>query len=137
MSLTLTNGLAGLFSLGHPAFMTIGAYVAGDPDLPRRAQGIDAVGPARMAGATCSCRCFPALLAAGIVGAARQRLVGWPVLRLRGHYLAVATLGLIVIVQNLATNWDGITRGGAGLSGMPRLTGVWWAFGPAGDWSWR
>ena len=72
---------------------------------------------------------LPALLAAGVVGAAAAAAVGWPVLRLRGHYLAVATLGLIVIVQSLATNWDGITRGGAGLSGIPRLTGIWWAFG--------
>ena len=41
-------------------------------------------------------------------------MVGFPVLRLRGHYLAVATLGLIFIVQGLATNLDGYTRGALG-----------------------
>lgn len=128
VSLTVSNGLTGLFSLGHPAFMTIGAYVAAIlsypvrrktsmlPDLP------DAI-------ASTELPLMPSLVAGGLAGALVAFLVGFPVLRLRGHYLAVATLGLIVIVQSLATNWDGITRGGAGLSGVPRLTSVWWTFG--------
>ncbi len=128
VSLTLTNGFTGLFSLGHPAFMTIGAYVAAIltfsarrkpsmlPDLPAFLAGLEVP-------------LLPAVAAAGVVGALVAIVVGFPVLRLRGHYLAVATLGLIVIVQNLALNWDGITRGGAGLSGIPRLASVWWAFG--------
>lgn len=128
VSLTLTNGFTGLFSLGHPAFMTIGAYVAAIltfsvrrkpsmlPDLPAFLAGIELP-------------LLPAVAAAGVAGGFAALVVGFPVLRLRGHYLAVATLGLIVIVQNLALNWDGITRGGAGLSGIPRLASVWWAFG--------
>lgn len=128
VSLTLTNGFTGLFSLGHPAFMTIGAYVAAIltfsarrkpsmlPDLPAFLAGLELP-------------LLPAVLAAGVVGAVIALVVGFPVLRLRGHYLAVATLGLIVIVQNLALNWDGLTRGGAGLAGIPRLASVWWAFG--------
>ena len=128
VSLTLTNGLAGLFSLGHPAFMTIGAYVAAILTFPAGRKGTMLSGlPEALAAVQLPL--LPALLAAGVVGAAAAAAVGWPVLRLRGHYLAVATLGLIVIVQSLATNWDGITRGGAGLSGIPRLTGIWWAFG--------
>ncbi len=38
---------------------------------------------------------------------------------------------MIVIVQGLATNWTGLTRGGSGLNGIPRLTNVWWALGLA------
>lgn len=128
VSLTLTNGMTGMFSLGHPAFMTIGAYVAAIltfpsrrkasmlPDLPEFVAGLDL-------------SLLPAALIAGLTGALIAFLVGLPVLRLRGHYLAVATLGLIVIVQGLALNWNGITRGGAGLSGIPRLSNIWWAFG--------
>jgi len=128
VSLTLTNGLAGLFSLGHPAFMTIGAYVAAILTFPAgRKESMLSDLPLWIAQTELSL--LPALLLAGLAGAAAALLVGFPVLRLRGHYLAVATLGLIVIVQSLATNWDGITRGGAGLSGVPRLTGIWWAFG--------
>jgi branched-chain amino acid transport system permease protein len=127
VSLTLTNGLAGLFSLGHPAFMTIGAYAAAILTFPagRKETMLSAL-PGWLAAVELPL--IPAVLAAAVLGAAAAIVVGWPVLRLRGHYLAVATLGLIIIVQNLATNWDGITRGGAGLSGIPRLTGVWWAF---------
>jgi len=127
VSLTLSNGLTGLFSLGHPAFMTIGAYVAAILTFPARRKGSmlsdlpDWIAQVELS-------LLPAVLAGGIVGAFVALLVGFPVLRLRGHYLAVATLGLIVIVQSLATNWDGITRGGAGLSGVSRLTSVWWAF---------
>ncbi len=128
VSLTLTNGMTGMFSLGHPAFMTIGAYVAAILTFPSRRKGSMLPDlPEFIAGLDLSL--LPAALIAGVVGAAIAFLVGLPVLRLRGHYLAVATLGLIVIVQGLAMNWNGITRGGAGLSGIPRLSNIWWAFG--------
>jgi len=128
VSLTLTNGMTGMFSLGHPAFMTIGAYVAAILTFPARRKGTmlpdlpDFI-------ASIELSLLPAALVAGVVGAAVAFLAGLPVLRLRGHYLAVATLGLIVIVQGLALNWNGLTRGGAGLAGIPRLSGLWWAFG--------
>lgn len=128
VSLTLTNGMTGMFSLGHPAFMTIGAYVAAILTFPSRRKGSMLPDlPEFIAGLDLSL--LPAAAIAGVVGAAIAFLVGLPVLRLRGHYLAVATLGLIVIVQGLAMNWNGITRGGAGLSGIPRLSNIWWAFG--------
>jgi branched-chain amino acid transport system permease protein len=127
-SLNLTNGLTGLFSLGHPAFMTIGGYVAAVltypvwrkdfmlPDLP-------------VLLSSAQTGLLPALLAGGAAAALVALLVGFAVLRLRGHYLAVATLGLIIIVRVLATNWEGYTRGGMGLNGVPQLTDLWWAFG--------
>jgi branched-chain amino acid transport system permease protein len=128
VSLTLSNGLTGLFSLGHPAFMTIGAYVAAILTFPASRKGSMLPDLPEFIAAT-ELSLLPSMIAGGLTGALVAFLVGFPVLRLRGHYLAVATLGLIVIVQSLATNWDGITRGGAGLSGVPRLTSVWWAFG--------
>jgi branched-chain amino acid transport system permease protein len=128
VSLNITNGFTGLFSLGHPAFMTIGAYVAAILTFPERRKGTMLHGLPEFIAST-ELSLLPAVLIAGAVAAFVALVVGFPVLRLRGHYLAVATLGLIVIVQSLATNWDGITRGGSGLSGIPRLTSVWWAFG--------
>jgi branched-chain amino acid transport system permease protein len=128
VSLNITNGFTGLFSLGHPAFMTIGAYVAAILTFPERRKGTMLHGLPEFLAST-ELSLLPAVLIAGAVAALVALMVGFPVLRLRGHYLAVATLGLIVIVQSLATNWDGITRGGSGLSGIPRLTSVWWAFG--------
>ncbi|WP_309083919.1 branched-chain amino acid ABC transporter permease [Chelativorans sp.] len=128
VSLNFTNGFTGLFSLGHPAFMTIGAYVAAILTFPERRKGTMLPGLPEFL-ATTELSLLPAILIAGAVAAVVALIVGFPVLRLRGHYLAVATLGLIVIIQSLATNWDTITRGGSGLSGIPRLTGIWWAFG--------
>lgn len=128
VSLTLTNGMTGMFSLGHPAFMTIGAYVAAILTFPSRRKGTMLPDlPDFIAALDFSL--LPAALIAGLVGALIAFLVGLPVLRLRGHYLAVATLGLIVIVQGLALNWNGITRGGAGLAGIPRLSNIWWSLG--------
>jgi branched-chain amino acid transport system permease protein len=128
VSLTMTNGLAGLFSLGHPAFMTIGGYVAGILTFSTRRKGAMLPGlPEWLASMELSL--LPALLIAGAVGGLVALVIGWVVLRLRGHYLAVATLGLIIVVQGLATNWDGVTRGGAGLSGIPRHANIWWSFG--------
>jgi branched-chain amino acid transport system permease protein len=127
VSLTVSNGLTGIFSLGHPAFMTIGAYVAAILTFPVGRKSMLSDLPEMMSQVELSL--LPSALIAGLVGAVLALLIGIPVLRLRGHYLAVATLGLIVIVQSLATNLDGWTRGGSGLNGVPRLTGVWWAFG--------
>lgn len=128
VSLTVTNGFAGLFSLGHPAFMTIGGYIAAVLTYPpaRKDFMLPDLPAVLLAN---QIPLFPALLAGGIIAAILAFLVGLPVLRLKGHYLAVATLGLIVIVQGLATNWNGLTRGGSGLNGIPRLTTIWWCFG--------
>ena len=72
---------------------------------------------------------LPALLIGGLAAAFVAVLVGWPVLRLRGHYLAVATLGLTVIVQVAIVNLRDYTRGSLGLSGIPALTNLWWIAG--------
>ena len=66
--------------------------------------------------------------AAALLSAAVAVIVGFPVLRLRGHYLAVATLGLIFIVQSFAVNLRGLTRGALGLSGLPAATNLWWVY---------
>ena len=120
VSLTMTNGFTGLFSLGHPAFMTLGAYVAiaftypagrksfAMPDLPEIFGSIEWSLPV-------------AASIGGLAAALAAALIGATVLRLRTHYLAVATLGLIVVTQTLALNLDGLTRGGRGLTGVPRL----------------
>jgi len=128
VSLTFSNGLSGLFSLGHPAFMTLGAYFSAILTFPAARKPFMLPGlPDFMA--TVQLPLLPAVLLAALTVLLAAFLVGLPVLRLRGHYLAVATLGLIVIVQGLALNLSGITRGGAGLAGVPRLAGMGWAFG--------
>jgi branched-chain amino acid transport system permease protein len=72
---------------------------------------------------------LPASLAGGVAAALVAVVIGFPVLRLRGHYLAVATLGFIIIVRVLFNNAEEWTRGALGLNGLPYLTNIWWVFG--------
>jgi branched-chain amino acid transport system permease protein len=125
VSLNLTNGFAGLFSLGHPAFMAIGGYVTALltfsiqkkplflPDLPQWMVPIHVP-------------FFPALLVGGCCAALVAMVLGMSVLRLKGHYLAVATMGFLIIVQVLLNNADSITRGPLGLNGLEDFTNVYW-----------
>lgn len=127
-SLNLTNGYTGDFSLGHAAFMAVGAYSSALLTLPVTVKSsLLRDLPAWLQGLTLP---FPlATVIGGVLAGALAFLVGIPVLRLRGHYLAVATLGLMVIVRVVANNWRAVTRGAKGLNGIPPLTNLWWAYG--------
>lgn len=124
VSLSFSNGLTGLFSLGHPAFMMIGGYVAAVLTFPVNRKGfmLPAL-PERLA--AIELPLLPATLAGGIAATVVAVVVGFPVLRLRGHYLAVATLGLIIVLRSVINNADGLTRGALGLNGIPRLSSLW------------
>jgi len=126
ISLNMTNGFTGLFSLGHPGFMAIGAYVTAILTLPvsRKSMFLDL--PQWLA--KLELPFLPAMLASGLCASVVALLIGLPVLRLRGHYLAVATLGFIIIVQVLITNWESVTRGPLGLNGLPAFTNLWWVY---------
>lgn len=128
VSLNFAAGFGGMFSLGHPAFMALGGYTAAILTYPV------AMKASRVPGypdfiLQLQMPFLPALLLGGAAAAMVAILVGWPVLRLRGHYLAVATLGLTVIVQVSIVNLVDFTRGSLGLSGIPALTNLWWVYG--------
>lgn len=109
VSLNLITGFTGQFSLGHAGFMSIGAYVCGLTLLR-----IPTIG-GFLAG----------LLTGAVLAAIVGFLVGLPTLRLRGDYLAIATLGMSEIIRIVFINLE-ITNGAAGLSDIPRFTN--WAF---------
>ncbi len=128
VSLNLTNGFSGDFSLGHAAFMSIGAYTSALLTLPVISKATLIPDLPAWLGQTVVP--FPvATITGGILATLVALVVGLPVLRLRGHYLAVATLGLMVIVRVVANNWISITRGAKGINGMPAFTNLWWAYG--------
>jgi branched-chain amino acid transport system permease protein len=128
VSLNFAAGFGGMFSLGHPAFMAIGGYTAAILAYPADKKAFRVPGyPDWLL--QLEVPFLPALLIGGVVAAFVAILVGWPVLRLRGHYLAVATLGLTVIVQAAIVNLVDYTRGALGLSGIPGLTNLWWIAG--------
>jgi branched-chain amino acid transport system permease protein len=102
VGLSLLMGQAGQISLGQASFYAIGAYTAGLLSVHGTAPVL-------------------ALLAAPVVAAAFAAVVGVGVLRLRGHYLAFATLAMqLILLSVLAqSTWAG---GAIGLQGVPRLS---------------
>ena len=100
LGLSLLMGYAGQISLGHAGFYGMGAYISGALTAHL--------------GWPVSLAALVALVATALVAA----LVGWPTLRLRGHYLAMATLGLGIILYILFVQLKGITGGASGLSGI-------------------
>jgi branched-chain amino acid transport system permease protein len=134
-SLNLINGFAGQFSLGHAGFMAIGAYTAaaftyylgGYDGTAGEASGLmKAFGHAGIPPSVASPFVFlAALLLGGIAAAAAGLLVGLPTLRLRGDYLAIATLGFGEIVRIVISQIEAV-GGPRGFSGIPKLTSVAW-----------
>jgi branched-chain amino acid transport system permease protein len=102
--LNIVVGLAGLLDLGYVAFYAIGAYA-----FALLAQHYDL-------------GFWVCLPLAGILAAFWGVLLGFPVLRLRGDYLAIVTLAFGEIIRLVAINWVDLTRGYAGISGVPRAT---------------
>ncbi len=100
--LNIVVGLAGLLDLGYVAFYAVGAYSFA---LLSRHFGLNFWEVLPLAGA------FAALF--GI-------LLGFPVLRLRGDYLAIVTLGFGEMVRIVLINWQSLTGGPNGLSSIPR-----------------
>lgn len=128
VSLNLVNGHTGQFSLGHAAFMAVGAYGASIFTLEMSAKLIPMLGgPGALATGVAF---LIALVIGGICAAICGWLVGMPSLRLKGDYLAIVTLGfneiVRVILQN--TKGDGMFGGPLGLKGIPTLTTFFWAF---------
>ncbi len=98
---------AGQISFGHAAFFGLGAYGSALTSL-------GGVSP------------WPAIGLGGLLGVAGAVGIGFASLRLRGAYLALATLAYAEALRGIAFNWSGVTGGGAGLIGIPALPEVGW-----------
>jgi branched-chain amino acid transport system permease protein len=96
VGLLILSGFTGQASLGHAAFLAIGAYTAGylqQYDVP-----------------------FPVyFLAAGLLTGAVGALVGFPALRLQGIYLVIATISFAFIVEEILARWESVTHGNEGM----------------------
>jgi branched-chain amino acid transport system permease protein len=111
-SLNLLMGYAGQISLSHAAFYGLGAYASG------------------VLSAKFGLSPWLGLCAAIALTAAAAFLIGWPSLKLRGHYLAMATLGFNVIMSVLFVELRDLTGGPNGLIGVPSLSLFGWEIGP-------
>ena len=103
LSLTLVAGTAGQISLGHAALLSIGGYASA-------LLALDLGVPV-----------WVSIPAAGVVTAVIGTLLVYPAFGLRGHYIAIATLGIGEIVSLVILNWESLTRGPIGISAIPPL----------------
>jgi branched-chain amino acid transport system permease protein len=104
LSLTLVAGTAGQISLGQAALLAIGGYASALLVIDLGAPAIISVP------------------AAGLITAALGTLLVFPGFRLRGHYVAIATLAVGEIVSLVILNWESLTGGAMGLTGIPPLS---------------
>ncbi len=116
-SLNLINGFSGMFSMGHAAFMAIGAYISSFMTL--KSNVLETLCPALPKWLINMQAPFAlALIVGGICAMLVAILVAFPVVRTKGHYLSVVTLALIVIVRAVIDNMGKYTNGSRGLNGI-------------------
>ncbi len=102
--LNIVVGLAGLLDLGYVAFYAVGAYSFA------------------LISTTFGLSFWICLPLAGIFAAFFGILLGFPVLRLRGDYLAIVTLGFGEIIRIILINWNDLTNGPNGIGGIPKVS---------------
>jgi branched-chain amino acid transport system permease protein len=102
LGLNVTVGLAGLLDLGYVAFFAVGAYTYG---VLNSFFGLG------------FWTCLPI---GGLMGALFGIALGFPILRLRGDYLAIVTLGFGSIAKIVIENWEEVFNGAKGIAGIPR-----------------
>src|SRR3954471_7390357 len=117
VGLNLLMGFAGQVSLGHAGFFGIGAYAV-------------AIGPTHLGVPS-----WAAVFAGAAIAGLLAYLVGRPILKLKGHYLAVATLGLGILIAMVFTNEARLTGGPDGMP-VPRLELFGWRARTPIAWYW-
>lgn len=115
LGLNLINGKCGQFSLGHAGFWAIGAYTSAAYGVYFPLPVPDAV--------NLFIGCLLGFGAAGLAGL----LIGIPCLRLRGDYLAIATLGFGEIIRIIIINIDAV-GGPRGFTGIPKWSNLFWVY---------
>lgn len=140
VAMNLLNGFTGLFSLGQAGFMALGAYVTAILTIPTKklaAVYYTTKGPAQLItqlrqwldGAPPWLQdAYPylALIAGGLVAVLFAFLIGYPVLRLKSDYLAIATLGFSEIIRAILASpqLTLVTNGSFGLKSIPKLDSI-------------
>jgi branched-chain amino acid transport system permease protein len=104
LGLNLFIGYTGQISLGHAAFFAIGAYGS-------------AIGTVLWGLSP-----WTAMVLAALAAAITALALGFPALKLTGHYLAMATLGFNIVIHTILVQWDSVTGGPGGFAGIPYLS---------------
>lgn len=125
LSMNLMNGFIGQFSLGQAGFMAIGAYSVGIFTLPIEVrEQIFYMEPMNPLIANIELPIGVALVVGGLIAAFFAFLIGTPILRLKGDYLAIATLGFSEIIRIILTNAQSVTNGALGITRIPSTSSM-------------
>ncbi len=104
MGVSILTGFTGIFTLGHAAYMALGAYTTA---IMTVRYGV---------------HWLPAILAGGLMAVLIAWLIGLPTLRLTGDYYAIASIGLGEAIRLILENWESVTRGARGFPGIDDYT---------------
>ena len=104
MGVSILTGFTGIFTLGHAAYMALGAYTAA---ILTVRYGVSV---------------FPSIMAGGFMAILVAWLIGLPTLKLTGDYYAIASLGLCEAIRLILENWQSFTRGSRGFPGIEPYT---------------
>lgn len=104
MGVSLLTGFTGVFTLGHAAYMALGAYTAGILTVQHGVHW------------------FLAVMAGGFLSMIVAYLIGIPTLKLMGDYYAIASIGLVESIRLILENWQSVTRGARGYPGIDGFT---------------
>ncbi|MET3559999.1 branched-chain amino acid transport system permease protein [Bartonella japonica] len=130
ISLNLIYGFTGMFSLGHAGFIAIGAYVCAILLLsPEQKEMMWILEPMAEPLNQLQLPFFIAVIVSGLCAAVIGLLIAFPVLRLGGDYLGIATLGFAEIIRIVITNATSFTNGSLGIKGIPQSATLWWNYG--------
>ncbi|MBQ7594935.1 MAG: branched-chain amino acid ABC transporter permease [Synergistaceae bacterium] len=104
MGVSILTGFTGIFTLGHAAYMALGAYTTA---ILTVRYGV---------------HWFPAIIAGGLMAVLLAWLIGVPTLKLTGDYYAIASIGLGEAIRLILENWQSFTRGARGFPGIDPYT---------------
>jgi branched-chain amino acid transport system permease protein len=132
IALMVFTGNSGVFSFGHASFMAIGAYTAALVSTTPQYKAIELPDLPHWL-ATLHMPAVPAVLLGGLLAMVFAAVVALPLVRLSGLAASLATVALLVVVHDVAENWDKITRGTPGFIVDAPQPGTWslfpWAAG--------
>jgi len=129
LSLNLIHGYTGQCSLGSGGFMAIGAYATALLSLsPEVKESLFYMEPIIPCLANVQIPFVVALIIGGILAALASLIIGFPVFKLKGDYLSIATMGFAEIIRIVFVNALSLTNGATGLKNIPPVVNAWWTF---------
>lgn len=127
IGVNITNGYTNIFSLGFGGIMLVAAYTSIIFTLPPWYKEAALHLPSWLEQAQLPF--LPAMLIAAVIGVVASVFLVLPAFRLRGHYFILASMGINIVIANLAVNMRSFTQGSHGLRNVPIFTNLWWVYG--------